>query len=281
MIDLHLHTTASDGRCPPDEIAAVARRAGLAVIAVTDHDTVAGLAAAARGAAAEGLRLIAGIEVTAVQEGADVHVLGYFLDPLARRLTAFLARQRVDRVRRLREMAARLDGLGLPVDVDRLFENAGAEESGRAVGRPLLARALVDAGHLDSRREAFDLYLAEGQPAWVPRRAPSPAEVVAIIHDAGGLASLAHPGLLGRDEWVPPMAAAGLDAIEAYYVDHSPELTIHYRELASRLRIAMTGGSDYHGNPAHGPERPGTCVLPLDVFRALEALRPAPRDQDR
>ncbi|MBP1635354.1 MAG: hypothetical protein H6Q10_1928 [Acidobacteria bacterium] len=281
MIDLHLHTTASDGRCPPDEIAAVARRAGLAVIAVTDHDTVAGLAAAARGAAAEGLRLIAGIEVTAVQEGADVHVLGYFLDPLAPRLSAFLARQRVDRVRRLREMAARLDGLGLPVDVDRLFENAGGEESGRAVGRPLLARALVDAGHLDSRREAFDLYLAEGQPAWVPRRAPSPAEVVAIIHDAGGLASLAHPGLLGRDEWIPPMAAAGLDAIEAYYVDHSPELTIHYRELASRLRIAMTGGSDYHGNPAHGPERPGTCVLPLDVFRALEALRPAPRDQDR
>ena len=273
MIDLHLHTTASDGRGPPREIAAVARRAGLGVVSVTDHDTVAGLAEAAGGAAAEGVRLVPGIEITAVQEDADVHVLGYFFDPGAPRLGAFLAGQRADRVRRLREMAGKLAALGMPLDVDRLLEAAGGEESGRAVGRPALARALVDAGYLESRRLAFDRYLAEGQPAWVPRRAPSPAEVVAVIHDAGGLASLAHPGLLGRDEWIPPIAAAGLDALEVYYSDHSPELTIHYRELASRLGVAMTGGSDYHGDPAHGPERPGGCVLPPQAFEALEALR--------
>lgn len=273
MIDLHLHTTASDGRCSPREIASVARRAGLAVFSVTDHDTVAGLAEAGRGAAVEGVRLIPGIEITAVQQDADVHLLGYFIDPAAPRFAAFLASQRADRARRLREMGAKLAGLGMPIDVDRLLEAAGGEASGRAVGRPALARALVDAGYLESRRLAFDLDLAEGQPAWVPRRAPSPAEVVAVVHDAGGLASLAHPGLLGRDEWIPPMAAAGLDALEVYYSDHSPELTIHYRELAARLGVAMTGGSDYHGDPAHGPDRPGGCVLPPAAFEALEALQ--------
>lgn len=273
MIDLHLHTTASDGRCPPREIAGVARRAGLGVIAVTDHDTVAGLGEADAGAAAEGIRLIAGIEVTAVQEDADVHVLGYYVDSAAPRLAAFLASQRTDRVRRLREMAAKLAALGLPIDIDRLLEAAGGEASGRAVGRPALASALVEAGHLESRRLAFDLYLAEGRPAWVPRRAPAPAEVVAVIHEAGGLASLAHPGLLGRDEWIAPMASQGLDALEVYYSDHSPESTVHYRDLARRFGLAATGGSDFHGDPAHGPERPGGCVLPPEAFDAFEALR--------
>ncbi len=280
MIDLHLHTTASDGRCAPREIAVVARRAGLNVIAVTDHDTVAGLREAAEGARFEGVRLVNGIEITAVQEDVDVHLLGYFFDPEARDLAVFLASQRDDRVRRLREMAAKLATLGMPLDVDRLLAAAGGAASGRAVGRPMLARALVEAGYLESRRLAFDLYLAEGQPAWVPRRAPSPAEVVEVIHRAGGLASLAHPGLLGRDEWIPPLATSGLDAIEVYYSDHSPELTVHYRELASRVKLAMTGGSDYHGDPAHGAERPGACVLPTEVFEAFEALRPF-RDRKR
>jgi predicted metal-dependent phosphoesterase TrpH len=273
VIDLHLHTTASDGRCPPAGIAAVARRAGLSVISVTDHDTVAGLERAAEGASAEGVRLVPGIEITAVQEDADVHVLGYFFDARDTRLASFLAAQRADRVRRFREMGARLAALGMPIDVEKVIERVEGEGSGRSIGRPLLARALVDAGYLESRRDAFDRYLVEGGPAWVPRRAPSPAEVVGVIHDAGGVASLAHPGLLGHDEWIPPLAAAGLDAIEVYYSDHSPELTIHYRELASRLRLAMTGGSDYHGDAAHGPERPGACVLPADVFEELSARR--------
>lgn len=273
MIDLHLHTTASDGRCPPRDLASVARRAGLTVVAVTDHDTVAGLAEAAAGAEAEGIRLIPGIEITAVQEGADVHVLGYHVDAGAPRLAAFLASQRRDRVRRVREMAAKLAALGMPVDVEQLIEAAGGEASGRAVGRPALARALVDAGHLESRRLAFDLLLAEGKPAWVPRRAPGPADVIAVIHEAGGLASLAHPGLLGHDEWIPAMASNGLDALEVYYSDHSPELIVHYRELAARLGVGTTGGSDYHGDPAHGPERPGGCVLPREAFDAFEALR--------
>lgn len=273
MIDLHLHTTASDGRCPPREIAAVARRAGLAVVAVTDHDTVAGLGEAAAGAAAEGVRLIPGIEITAVQEDADVHILGYYIDAAAAGFAAFLASQRADRVRRLRDMAAKLAALGMPIDIDRLIEAAGGEASGRAIGRPALARALVEAGHLVSRRLAFDLYLAEGQPAWAPRRAPGPREVIAAIHEAGGLASLAHPGLLGHDEWIPPMASDGLDALEVHYSDHSPELTIHYRELAARLGLAMTGGSDYHGDPAHGPEGPGGCVLPPEAFEGFESLR--------
>ncbi|HSK09224.1 MAG TPA: PHP domain-containing protein [Vicinamibacterales bacterium] len=266
MIDLHLHTTASDGRYRPEEIAVVARRAGLTVIGVTDHDTVGGLDRAAAGCADEGLQLVPGIEVTAVQEDVDVHVLGYLFDPRAPVLEEFLAAQRADRVRRLREMVARLADLGLPVDLESLLRGAAA---GQAVGRPMLAGALVDAGFVESRREAFDRYLGEGRPAWVSRRAPSPAAVVSLIHHAGGLASLAHPALLGRDEWISGMAASGLDAVEAYYSDHSPDVTIHYIDLARRLGLATTGGSDYHADPHHGSERLGECVLPPEAFEEL------------
>ena len=267
MIDLHLHTTASDGRCDPREIAAVVRRARLRVISITDHDTVAALDEVAAGCAREGLELVPGIEITAIQEDEDVHVLGYFFDPRHPALAAFLASQRADRRRRFHEMAARLAELGMPVDVEGTL--AGYDPVDASIGRPLLARAMVKAGYVRTSREAFDMYLADHMPAWLPRRAPSPAQVVALIHQAGGIAAVAHPALLGHDEWLPPLAAAGLDAIEVYYSDHSPEMTIHYSELASRLGIGASGGSDYHGDPSHGPERPGQCVLPEEAFADL------------
>jgi len=267
VIDLHLHTTASDGRCEPRDIAAVARRARLRTISVADHDTVAALDEAAAGCAREGLELVPGIEITAVQDDVDVHVLGYFFDPRHPSLAEFLASQRADRRRRFREMAGRLADLGMPVDVEAAL--AGYDGTDASIGRPLLARAMVRAGHVRTTREAFDLYLADHMPAWLSRRAPSPAEVVSLIHEAGGIAAVAHPALLGHDEWLPPLAAVGLDAIEVYYSDHSPEMTTHYRELASRLGIGATGGSDYHGDPWHGPERPGQCVLPEEAFADL------------
>ena len=278
MIDLHLHTTASDGRCEPRQIAAVARRARLSTISVTDHDTVAGLGEAAAACEREGLELIAGIEITAIQDDEDVHVLGYFFDPRHPALTEFLASQRADRRRRFQEMADRLTVLGLPVDVQAALDGYAGDDT--SVGRPLLARAMVRAGHVRSTREAFDLYLAEHMPAWVPRRAPGPAAVIALLHEAGGIAAVAHPALLGHDEWLPPLAAAGMDAIEVYYSDHSPEMTLHYRELAERLCVGASGGSDYHGDPAHGPERPGQCVLPPEAFEDLRrraSARSAPR----
>jgi len=216
-----------------------------------------------------GIEWVPGIEITAMREEADVHVLGYFFDHRSPILTGFLEAQVADRRRRVREMIAKLDAIGIHVDPDEMLGGHGGLDA-QWIGRPLLARALVRAGHVKSPREAFDLYLAEGGAAWIPRRAPAPEDVIRLIHDVGGIAALAHPGLLGRDEWVGPMAAAGLDALEVFYIEHSPEMTVHYRVLAERLGLAMSGGSDYHGDPSHGPARPGSVSLPDAAYAVLK-----------
>jgi 3',5'-nucleoside bisphosphate phosphatase len=268
VIDLHLHTTASDGRSSPEQLVQAARRAGVRVLSVTDHDTVAGLDPVAAGCAEAGIEWVPGVEITSTREQVDVHVLGYFIDHHSPVLTSFLASQASDRVRRVREMIDKLRALGIDLDADMLL--AAPDRSGGGwVGRPLLARALVRQHAVRSTREAFDTYLAEGGAAWVPRRAPDPADVIALIHRARGIASLAHPGLTGHDEWIPSMAAAGLDALEVYYAEHSPQLTTHYRILAERLGLEMSGGSDYHGDPAYGPARPGSVSLPDQAFEGL------------
>ena len=269
MIDLHLHTTASDGRSSPQQLVQAARRAGVRVLAVTDHDTVAALDLVAAACSDAGIEWVPGVEITSMREQVDVHVLGYFIDHRSPVLTTFLAAQAVDRLRRVREMLAKLRALGIDLDADALLD--GHDRSGGGwVGRPLLARALVRRHAVRSTREAFDTYLAEGGAAWVPRRAPSPVDVIALIHEAGGIASLAHPGLTGHDEWIASMAAAGLDALEVYYVEHSPQLTTHYRVLAERLGLGMSGGSDYHGDPSYGPARPGSVWLPDQAFEELK-----------
>ena len=280
MIDLHLHTTASDGRSSPEDLVQAAVRARLDTISVTDHDTVAGLDRVAAACATVEVEWVPGIEITAIYEDVDVHVLGYFLDHHSAVLTEFLDAQVTDRRRRVREMIDKLDALGLHVDADEVLGGHGGLDA-RWIGRPLLARALLRARHVRTTREAFDLYLAENGAAWVPRRAPSPQDVVTLIHEAGGIASLAHPGLMGHDEWIPPIAASGLDALEAYYSEHSPEMTTHYRILAERLGLAMSGGSDYHGDPAHGPARPGSVSLPAAAYEALKQRSEAAREARR
>jgi predicted metal-dependent phosphoesterase TrpH len=276
VIDLHLHTTASDGRSSPEDLVQAAARSRLTTLSVTDHDTVAAQDRVAAACERAGIEWVPGIEITAIREDVDVHVLGYFFDHRALALSAFLDAQITDRRRRVREMIQKLDALGVQVDADQVLGGHGGLDA-RWIGRPLLARALVRAGHVRSTREAFDLYLAENGAAWVPRRAPSPDQVVEIIHQAGGIAALAHPGLIGHDEWILPMAAAGLDALEVYYIEHSPEMTVHYRVLAERLGLAMSGGSDYHGDPSHGPARPGSVSLPdaayADLKRRFESAR--------
>lgn len=267
MIDLHLHTTASDGTLPPDVLVARAHRAGLTVISVTDHDTTSGAEAAASAALASGIGFVTGIEITAVEEGRDVHVLGYYVDPADGDLCHFLEAQRADRIRRIREMAARLADLGVPIDVAPLIDRAA--EPGRSLGRPALADALIRARHVSDRDEAFDRYLGHGRPAFVPRRGAAAGDVIRVIHSAGGIASLAHPGLVGVDALIPALAAAGLDALEAVHSDHSPEIESHYRALAARLGLAVSGGSDFHGDPPHGTVRLGSVALPAHDFAAL------------
>lgn len=277
MIDLHLHTTASDGRLSPVQLVARVAAAGITTMSVTDHDTVAALAEVATEAASRGTRLVPGIEITAVDAGRDVHMLGYFFDPASLPLLTFLEGQRALRVSRVREIGARLAVLGMPVDVEALV-TAAARRPGTSVGRPQVARALVSAGHVSSVQEAFERWLATGLPAFVARTGPSPATVVDVIHTAGGVASLAHPGVTRRDDLIRPLADHGLDAIEVYHSDHLPEDVQHYRGLAQRLGLLVSGGSDFHGEDPQAPterSRPrrstlGVVMLPPDALAALE-----------
>lgn len=271
MIDLHTHSTASDGRDRPEALVRRAAACGVRVLGLTDHDTVAGWAEAARAADAHGVELVAGIEMTAVVDGADVHVLGYFIDTASADLADFLAGQRRRRIDRLRLILERLAGLGLPLDADRILAPAMADP-GRAAGRPWIARALIEAGHVGDSNEAFERWLARGRPAFVPRFGADPPEVIERIHRAGGRASLAHPGLLGRDDLIPAWVDAGLDALEAYHTDHDPAATAHYLALASRLGVLVSGGSDYHGDAKHGGE-PGSTSLPAAAWAALQERR--------
>jgi predicted metal-dependent phosphoesterase TrpH len=268
LIDLHTHTTASDGRCSPDELVARASAAGVTVLGLTDHDTVAGCADAAAACARHGLEFVAGIEITAVVDERDVHVLAYLFDMASAPLQDFLALQRRRRVDRVREILTRLSTLGMPLD-GRAMLDPGIADPTRTVGRPLIARALVERGHVATVGEAFDRWLGRGRPAFVPRVGASPAEVFARVHDAGGVASLAHPGLMGRDEWIPGFVESGLDALEAFHSSHSGDQTRCYLMLARDLELLVTGGSDYHADDEHGGGGPGSVSLPREHYERL------------
>ncbi len=270
MIDLHTHTTASDGRCTPAELVNRASAAGVTILSVTDHDTVAACAEAAEACRAHGIEFVPGIEVTAVAEGRDVHVLGYFLDTSSTLLLEFLEIQRRRRIERLRAMLERLAARGVALDTEAILAPA-LEDPSRAAGRPWIARELVRGGHVADTGEAFDRWLAAGRPAFVPRTGAPPDEVVARLHQAGGMASLAHPGLLRRDEWIAGYAAAGLDALEAYHTKHERLDTERYLEMAARLGLAVSGGSDFHADTAHAAIAPGAVSLPREAFDVLRA----------
>ena len=185
---------------------------------------MSGVPAAARAATELGLEFLPGVEITAVFEQRDVHLLGYFLDPSPRALESFLQSQRNDRIARARAISEKLDELGVPIAIEPIVESAVAE--GRAVARPLLARALVAAGHASSLREAFDRWIGDGRTAYVPRTGSSPADVVRLVSRAGGVCSIAHPRLLNRDYLVPSLAKAGLAAIEVYHPQHDRSATL-------------------------------------------------------
>ena len=271
MIDLHLHTTASDGALAPAALVARADAAGITTMAVTDHDTTKGLAEACAAASALGIRLVNGIEITAVEAGRDVHVLGYFFDPDDAALRDFLATQGADRIRRVREMAERLAALGAPIDPQPIIEASLA--SGGSVGRPHVATALLAAGHVTTRDEAFNRFLENGRPAFVPRRGASPEDVVGIITRAGGVASLAHPGLAGMDAIIPRLARAGLHALEARHTDHDAPTEARYRALASELGLAISAGSDFHDDTGRRRCALGEISLTAAELSALEARR--------
>lgn len=241
--DLHTHTTASDGTLSPAALVRRAHAAGITCLAVTDHDTFAGLPEAAAEAARAGMTLVPGVELSTDATGREVHVLGYFCRADGGPLVDLLAEMRVARARRVEEIVTRLRAAGVPVALEQVLAVAGEGAPGRAH----VARALVGLGCAASVPEAFDRYLLPGRPGYVPRRKLHPADAVRRVVDAGGVAVLAHPGLIGDDGVLPELIWAGLRGIEALYPAHSPDQVRDYLALADDLGLIATGGSDFHG----------------------------------
>ena len=265
-VDLHSHTTASDGSLTPRELVGEAARRGLRVLAITDHDSTDGLAAAVDEAAKHPpLVIVPGIEINCDVAGAEVHILGYHLDYQAGWFQDFCRAQREERRARVTRIAERLAALGMPLDPEEVF--ALVQEG--SAGRPHVARAMIARGYVRTMREAFDKYLASGRPGHVPRKRLAPAEAVRVIRRAGGVPVFAHPGLSDRDELIPDLIAAGLLGIECYYSEHSAVQTASYLDICRERDLVATGGSDFHG-PAVRAGSLGVPAVPMAVFRALQ-----------
>lgn len=267
-VDLHSHTTASDGALGPRELVREAARRGVRVLAITDHDSTDALAEAFDEAARHPpMTLVPGIEINCDVDGGEVHILGYFLEYGAEWFQAFLREQRAERKARVYRIAARLAELGMPINPEEVF--ALVKEG--SAGRPHIARVMVARGYVKTFREAFDRYLRAGGPAHVPRKKLAPAEAVSVIRRAGGVPVLAHPGLAEQDDLIPGLVKAGLMGIECYYQEHSAAQTRNYLQMCKDLGLVATGGSDFHG-PHVGRSNPlGTPPVPLSVYEALMA----------
>lgn len=241
--DLHLHTHFSDGTFSPEELALRAERAGLQVIALTDHDTIEGCERARVACEARGIHFVYGAELTAEEEGVEEHLLGYNLNPNHPGLSEATQRLHKARVDRIYEMVRRINELGLELDPALVFEIARC----RAPGRPHVARAMVKSGLCATLEEAFENYLKKGKPAWAPKFRISVEEGIALIHGAGGMASLAHPALSRRDDFLARFKEMGLDGVECYHSKHTGSDAKRYVRMARELDLIVTGGSDCHG----------------------------------
>jgi len=264
--DLHLHTFFSDGTYSPEEMVGHAKRVGLAALALTDHDTVEGCERTAAACQTAGIEFVPGTELTAEQSDHEIHILGYLLDASNPRLLAEIAKFQTVRQNRIREMVARLNRANVPLEVDAVFALANC----KSPGRPHVARALVKAGLCSSLDQAFERFLKKNRPAWVPKFKMSASQAIELIHQAGGMAVLAHPGLNHNDDVIPAMVDAGLDGLECFHTKHSTTITEHYFELADRFHLLVTGGSDCHGM-SKGKPLIGTVKVPYQHVEQLKS----------
>lgn len=272
-VDLHLHSTASDGRLEPEEVVARAAAVGLSAIALTDHDSLAGIGRAAAAGGAAGVRVIGGCEFSVGVPWGEMHLLGYFLPHDSSRLDAFLASCRADRVRRARAMVDRLQRLGVEIRFDEVL----AVAAGGAVGRPHVARVLVERHVVPDLGEAFNRYLGRGRPAFIDKVLPRLREVAQLVHEVGGLVSAAHLKDRATRAVLERFQADGLDAVEVRHPSHSPDVTARLGELARGLGLLQTGGSDWHGEDSAvgGHDTIGSQAVPEAWLEALEARRAA------
>jgi len=269
-VDLHIHTTASDGRSSPPEIIRQAAELGLAAIAITDHDSVDGIAAAMEASTAfPQLRLIPGVEISTNATAGEVHILGYFIDHTDPELGKSLKRLRHSRRDRARKIITKLDGLGIDLDYHRVTQIAGTG----AVGRPHIAQAMLEKGYITSFNEAFDRYLSRDRQAYVAREKTSPAEAAQLVLGAGGLPVLAHP-LTANDPTalIIELKTTGLIGIEAYYNGYSATEIGYLVSLAEKYHLITTGGSDYHGIDANTETPIGGAKVPMAAAEQLITL---------
>ena len=266
--DLHLHTQFSDGTFTPEELAGHGARLGFAAMALTDHDTVEGCARMAAACMAAGIEFIVGTELTAEHNNTELHILGYFLDTQNERLLTEIAKFQTVRQNRIREMVARINELNVPLAVESVFALANC----KSPGRPHVARAMVKAGLVSNLDEAFDRFLKKNRPAWVPKAKISALDAIELVHQAGGLAVMAHPGLNRTDEIIPAIVAAGLDGIECFHTKHSTAMEDRYLQIADKYNLLVTGGSDCHGFSKVKPLI-GTVKLPYQHIEKLVAAK--------
>lgn len=269
-VDLHVHSTASDGRLSPAEVIREAAARGLVYIALTDHDSVDGIAAAkATAQSFPNLTVIPGIEISTDIPQGEVHILGYFIDYKDPEFLAKLEEFKNSRLRRAEQMVAKLEGLGVHIDWRRVLEIAGTS----TIGRPHIAQAMMEKDHVPSFKDAFDEYLGHGKPAYVDREKMLPAEAAAIIVKAGGLPVLAHPFTTEDPEGlISELKPAGLVGMEAYYKDYTAEEVESLVALAQKHALIATGGSDFHGIEPDEETAIGDSNVPLEAVERLIAL---------
>jgi len=264
--DLHLHTFFSDGTFTPEELVERASKLGFAAIALTDHDTVEGCERAATACSAANMEFISGTELTAEHADTEVHMLAYFVDTQNQVLLARIGEFQAVRQNRIREMVAALNKLGIPLKAESVFALANC----KSPGRPHVARALVKEKFIGNLDEAFERYLKKGRPAWVPKTKMSALEGMELIHQAGGLAVMAHPGLNRTDEIIPALVEAGMDGIECFHTKHSTATSERYLQIAEKYNLLVTGGSDCHGFSKNKPLI-GTVKLPCKYVEKMKA----------
>ena len=271
FVDLHSHSTASDGVLAPEAVIAAAIGVGLSAIALTDHDTLAGLPAARAAAQGTGLRVVSGVELSALHEGRELHVLGLHLDQTDQ-LEAKLAEFRETRRTRAVQIVEKLNALGIPLGLPAVL----AHSAGASIGRPHVARAMVDGGFASDFKDAFDRYLGSGKPAFVPKHRLSMRDAIQMIHEAGGLAVLAHPAQEGTREKLASLIPLGLDGVEVRHPSHHAEDVMRISALADHFKLVQSGGSDWHG-ASEGPRVLGNQRVPYAMLDRQDAVVAARR----
>ena len=265
FIDLHMHSTRSDGSFAPKDVVAHALSVGASTISLTDHDSVAGVAEATAAGDAVGIGVVPGVELSAQVGKKDVHILGYFIDTEQDDFKAYLKKFQEARIERAEKIVEKLNKMGVHIQMAQVLAKAGEA----AVGRPHVADVLVDEGAVFSSNEAFYKYLGYGKPAYQSKYTMTPAEAIEVIHAAGGLASLAHPILYKQDDLIPQFAKVGLDALEVMHIKHDAKTTKRYSQAAEQNGLLKTGGSDCHGD-GRGDAVMGLVKVPVEFLDAMK-----------